>query len=42
MPLLSLDGVLGVSFSTGEDSILSCTGVLNLSLGLGDNAAISS
>ena len=42
-PPLSLDGVLGVSLSTGEDSGLSCTeGGLNLSLGLGDDTVTSS
>lgn len=42
-PPLSLDGVLGVSLSTGEESGLSCTGRgLNLSLGMGDDAVKSS
>lgn len=41
-PLISLSGVLGMSLSTGEDSGLTCTKGLNLSLGLGDDAVTSS
>lgn len=42
-PLLSLDGVLGASLNTSEDSGLSCTGKgLNLSLCLGGDAVASS
>lgn len=42
-PPLSLDGVLGISRSTGEESGFSCTGRgLNLSLGLGEDTVISS
>lgn len=43
VPLLSLDGVLGASLNTSEDSGLSCTGKgLNLSLCLGGDAVASS
>lgn len=40
-PLLSFNSTLGVSFSTAEDSGLSCVG-LYLSLGIEDKAATSS
>lgn len=40
-PLLSFNSTLGISFSTVEDSGLSCIG-LNLSPGIEDEAATSS